>query len=193
MFVPSLSWQTVQFQYQMARKMRVPTGNTAVTDGMAAARERPRHVTPTLIVAVRLQAHRTLCRVIARLFWSSPLLLRHVLCSRQVSLLASDEVLVMLRESAQQHVRLMRFSLDLSRACLENTVGSFTLQRLRRFKSHLIVCRACSGSGSPSCSSSLIRLAWQMGLFSSAPAKNGIFEPLIYINDDFAKTGSGQT
>ena len=25
------------------------------------------------------------------------------------------------------------------------------------------------------------------------PAKNGIFEPFIYKNDDFAKTGSGQT
>jgi hypothetical protein len=175
--------------------MRVPTGNTAMTDGMAAARERPRQVTPTLIVAVRLQAHRTLCRVIARLFWSSPLLLRHVLCSRQVSLLASDEVLVMLRESAQQHVRLMRFSLDLSRACLEKTgrFFYFTASASQRFKSHLIVCRACSGSGSPSCSSSLIRLAWQMGLFSSAPAKNGTFEPFIYKNDELAKTGSGQT
>jgi RNA polymerase subunit RPABC4/transcription elongation factor Spt4 len=26
-----------------------------------------------------------------------------------------------------------------------------------------------------------------------SPAKNGIFEPFIYINDNFAKTGSGQT
>jgi hypothetical protein len=25
------------------------------------------------------------------------------------------------------------------------------------------------------------------------PAKNAIFEPFIYINDHFAKTGSGQT
>jgi hypothetical protein len=25
------------------------------------------------------------------------------------------------------------------------------------------------------------------------PAKNGIFEPFIYINDHFAKTSSGQT
>jgi hypothetical protein len=26
-----------------------------------------------------------------------------------------------------------------------------------------------------------------------APAKNGIFEPFLYKNDDIAKTGSGQT
>jgi hypothetical protein len=28
---------------------------------------------------------------------------------------------------------------------------------------------------------------------AAAPAKNGIFEPFLYKNDHFAKTGSGQT
>jgi hypothetical protein len=31
------------------------------------------------------------------------------------------------------------------------------------------------------------------GRFQMGPAKNGIFAPLIYKNDHFAKTGSGQT
>jgi hypothetical protein len=34
-------------------------------------------------------------------------------------------------------------------------------------------------------------MPWLAGI--ARPAENGIFEPFIYKNDHFAKTGSGQT
>jgi hypothetical protein len=85
-------------------------------------------------------------------------------------------------------------SLGLSGACLGKTI-IFSLKRLQkgvanlnRFALKMIVCRKEMRflgltSAAPLC----------IGTYGAATAKNGIFEPFVYKNDDFAKTGSGQT